>query len=89
LLCFVSSKEFCCTFFFLLAWCFPIVPMCDSLIYCKNYEKFTDMFIPVDGSQYICYSSFKLPHNPLARPCYVNDKEKGVTRTKLTMIIQT
>jgi hypothetical protein len=87
LLRFANYKEFCYTFFFLLPWCLPIVHVCNSLIYCKNYEEFSDMFGPIDCSQYICYNSPKLLHTPLVGPCYANDKEKGVAWTKLTMII--
>lgn len=89
LLRFASCKELCCTFFFLLPWCLPAVPVCNSLIYCRNCEDFSDMFGPIDCSQYMCYSSPELPHTPLAGSCYANDKEKGVAWTKLTMIIQT
>jgi hypothetical protein len=88
LLCFARSKELCSIFFFLLPWCFPIVPMCDSLIYCKNYEEFSDMSRPIDGSQYMCHSSPKLPHTPLAKPCYVNDKEKGLHEPNLLWLFR-
>jgi hypothetical protein len=84
-----ALRSFVLLFFFFLPWCIPIVPMCNSMIYCRTYEESSDMFGPIDGFQYVCYSSHELPHIPSARPCYVNDKEKGVAWTKLIMIIRT
>jgi hypothetical protein len=43
---------------------------------------------PIDGFQYMCYSSPKLPHTPLVKPCYVNDKEKGLHEPSLLRLFK-
>jgi hypothetical protein len=88
LMCFTSCKELCYTFFFLLPWCLPAVPMCNALIYCRNCKEFGDMFGPTDCSQYMCYSSPELLHTPLLDCVMLMTRRRGLHEPNLLWLFR-